>query len=429
MIEKLRRILIRQSEQRERINTLAGKDTLTEAETTELTELRTKATETETELREALVEDETDGTRTVETRETDDGETRERRELRSRTRVMDYVNAAITGKPVEGAAEEFAAACECPGMMPVAMLFDRPRREQRAAATVAAAAVAETPMPTAGEVFVSPLAAALGIRMPTVPAGVSAFPYISKGTSPASVAAGDAIGDSSPAISALTAEPGSVAATFTYRMEDAAKLADLDSALTENLREGLADEFDSQVVSGDNTGSNLNGLLKQRAPTAPGDNTVTTFQTFVESVDGFVDGKFAEDFGQVRLVTSPRVSSFLTRLLRSATDPTTALEWLRSTYTGGFRISGQAPTIPQVDHATAGNRRAGGGGLWAIRTRVPSLAYAPIWSGIQLIRDEITGAKKREVTITAYLLAGGVAIVRPDAITTATVKTVQGVAP
>lgn len=424
MNEKIRQILIRQSETREALNGLAD-----DAPDTDRAALVAKAQAIEVELREALAEppadpadDQGDGGPAAI-----DAEERERREIRSRATVAGFLTAAMRRQGVAGAEAEYADACGCPGQMPVGMLFDPPR-EERAAASVAAAAVAETPFPTAGQVFVSPLASALGIMTPTVPAGTAAFPYVSTGVAPATVAAGSDVGDSSPVISAHTADQRRVSASFQFRAEDAAKLSDLESTLRQNLNEALANAFDAQIVSGDNQSPNLHGLLAQRPASAPGDNVITTFETLTASVAEFVDGLYAEDFGQVRLVTSPTVANFLTRLLRSATDPTTALEWLRSTYPGGFRISRQAPTIAAVNDSTAGNRRAGGGGLWAVRTRVPALAYAPIWMGMDVITDPYTEAKKATTIVTAHMIVGGVAIVRPDAYAVATVRTVQGTA-
>ncbi|MCY4057585.1 MAG: phage major capsid protein [Gammaproteobacteria bacterium] len=432
MDEKIRQILIRQSETREALN-----DCMAAAEPDEakLTDLRTKAQGIERELREALAkpadgsdDDASDGGAPKPL----DAEARELRELRSKVRVMDYVSACVAGNGISGAAAEFAEACNTPGEMPISLLFDDVRevreREVRAAATVAADAIAEIPDPTAPEVFVSPLAMRLGIRTPTVPAGHKSYPYVGTGVTPAAVAKGDAIGDSSPAIQALTASPKALSATFMYQREDAATLADLDSALSMNLRESMADEFDDQVVAGDNTGANLNGLLKQRAPTAPADNTLSTFANVVTATAAFVDGKFAEAYSQVQLVMAPQVAHYLKALFRGTATEDSAYEWLSRNF-GGITISSRAPQISAVNHATSGDRRAGGGGVWGVRMRVPSLAYAPVWSGVQFVRDEITGAKKREVSVTAYMLAGGVAIVRPNAYTVATIKTVAGVAP
>ena len=420
MDAKLRKLMIRQSELREKINGLQAVETRSTEQDTDLTTARNEYAEVERELRAALADD---------GQPVEDAEVRERRELRSRTSVTDFVQAAINRTGVTGAAAEYAEAEGCAGMLPTSMLFP-PRRETRAAATVAAAAVAENVAPTAGEVFVSPLADALGIMTPTAAAGTASYPYISAGIASEAVAAGSDVSDSSPAISAKAVEPRRLSATFDTRREEMAKLADLESALTENIGQSLRDEFDDQIVSGNNTDPNLNGVLTQKAATAPADNTVTTFQTLVDSVKDFVDGTHAEDFNQVSLVTSPRVASFLVGLLLNAGNrQDNALDWLRSTYPGGFRISRKAPTIAQTDHSTAGDRRAGGGGLWAVRRRVPVLAYAPIWNGIELIRDEVTGAKSGTITVTAYMLAGGVAMVRPAAYDVATVKTVQGVAP
>ena len=128
----------------------------------------------ERELREAIKEEsEASSTATP----TVDAETRGRHELRGRAKAHRYVTAAATERPIDGAEAEYAAAEKCDGMMPVRMLFPppAPAAETRAAATVAAGAVAENPMPTAGEVFVSPLAARLGVMTPMVPAGTAAF--------------------------------------------------------------------------------------------------------------------------------------------------------------------------------------------------------------------------------------------------------------
>lgn len=394
-----------------------------------------KLAEADKELREASTAEPTEPERrAAEDRlEVDDpsalsAEDRERAEIRSRARLGGYVRAAANGKPVDGAEAEYAEAMGVPGQMPVTMVFGPPPRETRASATVAADAIAENPDPTAPQVFLSPLASSLGIMSPTVPPGVKAYPYISTGTSAAAVAKTKSPDDSSPAISALTVSAGRIAGRMQYQREDAAMLADLDSSLTANLQATLRDRFERQILAGDGAAPNLNGLLTQRKPAVPTDNTVTTFATLVDSVKDFVDGTYAESFEQVSLITSPTVASFLAALLLNAGNrQDSALDWLRSTYPGGLRISGHVPTIAQVNHGTAGDRRAGGGGLWAVRRRVSGLAYAPIWMGVDLVRDEITEAASGTVKVVAYMLAGGVAIVRPDVYTFATVKTVQGV--
>ena len=39
----------------------------------------------------------------------------------------------------------------------------------------------------------------------------------------------------------------------------------------------------------------------------------------------------------------------------------------------------------------------------------------PVWEGLTLIRDDITGAKKGEIVITGLMLVGDVIVLRPGA--------------
>ena len=417
---------LKRSEIREKLNVAQA---AAEPDRAEVERLSGELATAEQEYRAAVTEE----AKVAETPGADDPETRELLELRGRAKTHRYFTAAATERPIDGAEAEYAAAEKCAGMLPVRLLFGSPpapAAETRAAATVAAGAVAENPMPTAGEVFVSPLAARLGVRTPVVAAGTAAFPYISTGATAAAVGEGSNISDSSPAISAKTVDPGRVGASVQMQREDMAKLADMDSALSMNITEALRNRFDQQMVGGNGTSPNLNGLLTQRAPTAPTTNDVTTFAQLIAGVQGYVDGTYAERFEDVTLVTSPRVASYLAgMLLTTNVRQDSALSWLRGLYSGEFVISGQAPVVARINHATAGNRRAGGAGVWGIRRRINPLAYAPIWSGVELIRDIYSGAKGGVVTLTATLICGGVAVLRPDAFVVTMVATEQGTAP
>ena len=39
----------------------------------------------------------------------------------------------------------------------------------------------------------------------------------------------------------------------------------------------------------------------------------------------------------------------------------------------------------------------------------------PVWEGLQLIRDELTGAKKGEIVVTGLMLVGDVIVLRTGA--------------
>ena len=138
LITKAQRTLLeiqgRQSELRSRLAVLAGMDTRTTDEESELTTVETKLSGCEPELRAALVAAAAadDSARTVQTT---DSEGRERLELRAKTGLADFLRAAAGGTSVTGAAAEYAEALGIPesGRLPMA-LFARttPTVETRA---------------------------------------------------------------------------------------------------------------------------------------------------------------------------------------------------------------------------------------------------------------------------------------------------------
>ena len=147
MTEKIRTILIRQSEVREALNGEVAKD---DADDSKLADLRGQAQAIETELREALAEqpgapnddDASDGGAAV------DAEERERRELREKCGLHEFVHAAVLGKAVDGAADEYAAAMGCPGMVPITMCgptAEHRHRERETRAVTPAPADADVP--------------------------------------------------------------------------------------------------------------------------------------------------------------------------------------------------------------------------------------------------------------------------------------------
>ena len=131
------RLMIRQSEIRERVRVLLEKGELDAAETTEKKTLLNEQRELEPKLREAL---ETEGVET--TIEGEDQEAREKRELRGRASVTRFVLAAVSGRVPDGAEAEYGSALRAGvGKIPIDIFeADRPR-EIRADAVTPAPAV------------------------------------------------------------------------------------------------------------------------------------------------------------------------------------------------------------------------------------------------------------------------------------------------
>ena len=397
------------TEARERLNALA--DDAPDADRTAAVAALTAA---DRELREAATAEPDERPDPLNTDEPADPEARERRELRSRLRPGDYVRAAITARPVDGVAAEFAAACGCPGQMPLDAFeaaAPAPRRETRADAVTdgPAADTAVQTAPILPAIFRESVAASLGIDMPMVGAGQANYPVITQSVTAGPVAAGERRDATKAVITPQAVVPGRISGTVVWKKEDAALLMDLDTALVGDLQAVLADSFDQDVVTGDGVKPNIRGLATQLPlPAAAQDAAATTFAVLTQRSAGMVDGLFSTRFGDLRAVTSVGVYAYLASLFRANNTELTGLDWMMMKF-GSVMANGRV-----TDHAkgAAGAR----GAVYVRRGRpVGRVAVLPVWQGVTLTRDSITGADAGTIKVVADMLVGGIAFLRPDA--------------
>ena len=114
------KLQIEQSENREKLNGLLGKETLDDKERGELDELSKRLQEIEPELRAAIVAEAEEESRAAGLfgNGNGDGEAGERGRLLRETRLSDYMVAASGGNGIEGRARELNAAFEIPNVGP-----------------------------------------------------------------------------------------------------------------------------------------------------------------------------------------------------------------------------------------------------------------------------------------------------------------------
>ena len=87
-----------------------------------------------------------------------------------------------------------------------------------------------------------------------------------------------------------------LSARYLFRIEDLSKLQGMEESLRVDLRGAVADAMDAQVIAGNGTAPNVNGLTN--ALTAPADpSNVFTWVDAVRAVASQVDGKFCLNSG------------------------------------------------------------------------------------------------------------------------------------
>ena len=359
----------------------------------------------ELELRAAVVIDGAD--EPVETRREGDAEAREQRELLGKATLAGYIRAAISGKSLVGAEAEAGDAFGCPGQVPLA-LFELERRTEKTdgletrAVTPAPGTTGIALAPTVPMLFDQSIAEFLGIEMPSVQGGVPGYPVVSTSLQAGMKAKSAAAAEAEGAITVTTATPKRLTGSFRITREDLAILPSLEGTLRQNLMRVLSDALDGQILNGDNTDANLNGLFNQltNAP-APGANA-ETFARYVAALASHIDGLFATTQQDVRALVGPHTYRHAASVFATNDDSMSASTYLMEKY-GGVRASRRiADPVNDIQQAVIVRRNPAG----------DRVGVAPVWSGLELIRDAITGAGKGEIVVTGLAMVGGVVLLR-----------------
>ena len=291
---KSQKLQIEQSEKRERINALLGKDELTDDERAELGTLTTRAQEVEIELRAAIVAEagEADERRAeFENGSNGDGEMAEHRALMDGATLAEYLNHAQAGTALDGREAELNAAAEVRAAgggtaIPWAML-DTPelravRREVRADAATTTTQLDGGTMqrPILQRLFGRDIIAALGVRIDTVPAGMSEWPLLTGTAAPASREEAAALADATAAtFDTQSLKPKRLSGRYVFTVEQAAQVSDLEQALRRDLADAVRAKMSDQILNGDPTVANhagdVTGFYKRlAAPDVPGAEAV-----------------------------------------------------------------------------------------------------------------------------------------------------------
>ena len=412
------KIQLRQSEVRQRLNELLALDTFTDEQKGELEKLSTEGQELEVRFRAANVAADPDPDPEPDPAKGDPAE-KKLLELRALARVSDFMVAAVNGTGVTGASAEYAAERGVPGQIPYDLLRPKPQRTEHRAAEgpekradeafmVSPGGGSEVQQPIMPEAFEASIADFLRIEMPEAEVGTQTYPVIKEGEGVHADVVGfdESIESESPELELVSLAPYRLTGRISLRREYLATVPLLEESMREALGTTLVNELEENILTGDDV-STMAGIVQQSTQPANA-SQVVTFDSAVGEVADELDGLFAGDLMQIRLVVNPATGQKLAKLFRAANtvdgSGETAWTWLQK-HLGGVRVSKRMP---------AGDSNVSV--ALAHKMGVPGrLAVAPVWGGVSLIRDEVTSAAKGWIHITAVGLVGGVGIVRTGA--------------
>ena len=381
------RLQIKSSEIRARllaINGLEG-DAYTDEIRSESDTLTTEFTDVETRLRAALVVegDETEK-RDLEYQNGSTPEARELLELTGRANAGAIIMAVTEKRNCSGAELELQQAHGlAENQIPLSMLM---RVEQRAAGvTTAPTNVGTNQAEIVQPVFASGAGAFLGIDRPTVAAGDAVYPVLA--TRPDVGGPHSDSSDVPETDSTFDADllaPDRIQASSMYRRVDAARFPNMDSALRMALNSGLEEKLDYEVLRGTEgllTGSKLSNHNKS--------GETTHAQYLSQFCFGRVDGRYAAEQSDIKVLMGSESYAHAGSIYQ-ATPHLSALDALMAKV--AVRVSAHVPAVASTKQNNV------------IRLGMRSDYVQPMWMGVTIIVDEVTGSGKGEIEVTAVLL-------------------------
>ena len=325
----------------------------------------------------------------------------DRREpLTDRCEVRNFLLEAATNHPLTGAEAELRKEVfsnDAHGMIPWEMLLPTEQPEQRVdAATTAPSTLQGNQMSIAARVFARSVTAFLGVNLPTVPAGEALYGVLSSAEVPAQTAAGAAHDAGVATFTIAKAEPKRLTGRYLFRMEDVNKLSGMEEALRSDLRLAMQNSMDNAVLNGtSDTAPNVNGFLARLTAPTPAPSAVLTFGDMLAAHVSAVDGLYATTlYKSAEMVIGPATYGVAAQTFNASRGDVASSDYLIAR-SGGLRSTA---LIPEPDST---NKRQHGivhgvGGV--------NRAYAPVWQGLQLVRDPYSGAASGEISVTAHML-------------------------
>ena len=367
----------------------------TTEQVSELESMTTELGNLEVEFRAQVVSE--DQEETEQRAKDPDAESKERDKILAKATLLPFVMEAVSQKELGDATAESELRSAVlgdearAGLVPFEMLDRKVEHRVDAVTPLVAAATADGSQATMLErVFSRSIAARLRVSMPSVPVGAANYPVMLTGTG-ADMRAADGEQDAEAgSFTGFTLDPVRLSARYLFRIEDVYKLRGFEDVLRRDLTAVMTDEMDDQIVNGTGAAPQVSGFVTELDAVAAG-AAVTTWKQFIAAFTGLVDGKNAYTLGDIRSVIGSDTFVYAETLYRANQSDMSAQEYIASR-TGGMSVSSR---IASGDVQN---------GIAALTSYPGRNAVAPVWRAMEVIRDNITGAAKGQIALTAIML-------------------------
>lgn len=395
------KIQLRQSECREAINKLMATDKLTDEQRITLAGLTEEARGLEVKYRAALTKEseEAEQRAAAHPDHGTDGESAEIRQLKAKAEVRHYLAGAVAGR-VDGAPGELNDALKIPRIGPNGGVqvpwtaLEVPQPEKRADAVTGTAQLDGPTMqrPIMQRLFGRDdiLLDALGVRLDSVPMGMTEWPLLKGGVAPAQKSEKAAAPDAAAAtFDTQSLKPKRLTGRYVYTVEQQAQIPDVEMALRRDLADAVRSKMCDQAINGTGVAPQVMGLLGKLAdPTDPGQ--VSSYQDVVGTAASGVDGIHAYRQDEVAVILGPASYRFGTTIYTNSGEISALMQLARAA-----RMVVASSYIPAADNNHVQDVLLHGG---ADPMRGDSIGA--VWPSLEVIRDPYSQAGNGQVVLT-----------------------------
>ena len=407
------KLAIRSSEIRSRLNEISGlaPDAVTDEIRTESDALRAELGTVETQHRAALT---VEGAAELDAEGAfgnGDGEPAETRALLGRVTIGDYLAPAAAGSGISGAAVELAGALDVAvagGSGGVAISWrvlagaapaPEARSEERAFTSTANNDGSTMQRPILQRLFGPGVMDSLGVRMDTVPVGMSEWPLVTGGVAPAQAKEGVAAAAAAAMpFSFAVLKPKRLTGRYEYSHEMAASVGDLEQAIRRDLADAIKSSMSNQIINSAAPTVAIpqnilgGGFLVKLA--VPGDAPATSdYEDYAGAHAGGIDGIHAEAEREVSSVIAVDVYKHAATTYQAGSGESGSEALARRS--AGCRASSYMPAAANTGQAKNNIFHLGGPNGGAMRGD----SIAAMWPTLEVIRD-IYSQASQGVTLT-----------------------------
>ena len=389
----LQKLTLRLSEIRSKLNELAGLEQLTAEQSSEIETLSKEYQEKETQFRAATI---AEGEKATGKEFQENSEGAEIRALKEKVSLRDYFQAAGSGAALVGPAAELNDALELRGggntKVPWTVLMT-PELEKRASDTSDLDG-GTAQRPVLRRLFGRSIMESLGIRIDSVPVGMSEFPLLTAGISPDQKAESADSPTADPTFASAILKPKRLTGQYAYTVEQVAQVSDIEEALRRDLADAVLAKMSDQTINGDGTTPNVRGLAAAITQAAvPMD--VFTISDYAGLAASGVDGIHAYMQSEVSVLLGVASYRHAAKLFNTNNNDLTGLEALisRSAQTIATAFISAPPDSGAREDTQDFYLHAG-------TEEMRGDSVAAVWPALELVRDVYSRAKQGEVILT-----------------------------